>query len=66
MLFKLITHSIYQVSGKIPLHIILVVPFVFQIFGAVGIVGYLSFRNGQRAVNEVATQLLQEVNARVE
>ncbi|NEP59864.1 MAG: response regulator [Symploca sp. SIO2G7] len=66
MLFKSLTHLIYQVSGKVPLHIILVVPFVLQIVGAVGVVGYLSFRNGQRAVNEVATQLLQEVNARVE
>jgi len=66
MLLKPLTRSIYQVSGKVPLHIILVVPFVLQIVGAVGVVGYLSFRNGQRAVNEVATQLLQEVNARVE
>ncbi|NES22281.1 MAG: response regulator [Symploca sp. SIO3E6] len=66
MLLKSLSRSIYQVSGKVPLHIILVVPFVLQIVGAVGVVGYLSFRNGQRAVNEVATQLLHEVNARVE
>jgi signal transduction histidine kinase len=41
-----------------PLRIVLVVPFVLQIFGAVGLVGYLSFKNGQRAVNDLAEQLI--------
>jgi hypothetical protein len=35
---------------------VLIVPFVLQITIAVGLVGYLSFRNGQKAVNEVAFQ----------
>ena len=39
---------------------------VGQVIGAVGLVGYLSFRNGQRAVNKLATQLRQEVTARIE
>ncbi|MGF1481535.1 MAG: ATP-binding protein [Cyanophyceae cyanobacterium] len=41
------------------------VPFVVQIFAAVGITGYLSFRNGQKAVRNLATQLEQEVSERV-
>lgn len=44
----------------------LVVPFLLQITVAVGLVGYFSFRNGQRAVNNVAQQLRQEVVARVQ
>ncbi|WP_413167020.1 PAS domain S-box protein [Capilliphycus salinus ALCB114379] len=40
--------------------------FVLQIGGAVGLVGYLSFRNGQKAVNELATQLRSEITARIE
>jgi signal transduction histidine kinase/FixJ family two-component response regulator len=44
-------------SKKLPLRLILVVPFVLQIFAAVGLVGYLSFRNGQQAINDLANQL---------
>ncbi|MEO6861975.1 MAG: response regulator [Microcoleus sp.] len=52
--------------GKFGLRATLVVPFVIQIFVAVGLVGYLSFRNGQKAVNNVASQLRREVVARVQ
>ncbi|NJL89849.1 MAG: PAS domain-containing protein [Coleofasciculaceae cyanobacterium SM2_1_6] len=45
--------------------IALIVPFVSQIVIAVGLVGWLSFRNGQRAVNDVASQLRQENVARI-
>ncbi|MBD1865299.1 MULTISPECIES: ATP-binding protein [Trichocoleus] len=45
-----------------PLQIVLVVPFVLQIFGAVGLVGYLSFTNGQRAVNEIAEKLVDRTS----
>ncbi|HEY9660406.1 MAG TPA: cache domain-containing protein, partial [Allocoleopsis sp.] len=46
-------------QGKaLPLQIVLVVPFVLQIFGAVSLVGYLSFKNGQRAVNDMAEELI--------
>jgi signal transduction histidine kinase/HAMP domain-containing protein len=47
------------------LRTVLIVPFVVQIFAAVGVVGYLSFRNGQQAVNEVATKLRQEISDRI-
>jgi PAS domain S-box-containing protein len=44
---------------------LLVVPFVLQLAGTIGLVGYLSFRNGHQAVNELATQLRSEISARV-
>jgi signal transduction histidine kinase len=49
-----------------PLSLVLIVPFVLQIFAAVGIVGYLSFRNGQKAVNQLALELSNEVGDRVD
>ncbi|WP_341527854.1 hypothetical protein WKK05_00385 [Nostoc sp. UHCC 0302] len=48
------------------LRIVLVVPFVLQIFAAVGLVGYLSFRNGQQAVNDLAHKLIREASLRVD
>jgi two-component system, sensor histidine kinase ChiS len=65
MFFKIINKKVSKISSKIPLRTILVVPFVLQIIVAVGLTGYLSFRNGQKAVNELANQLLQEVNSRI-
>jgi signal transduction histidine kinase/CheY-like chemotaxis protein len=46
----------------LPLRLILVVPFILQIFGAVGLVGYLSYRNGQQAVNDLAYRLMEKSN----
>jgi hypothetical protein len=43
-----------------------VASFVLQIVAAVGIVGYLSFRNGERAVEELAQKLIAETGKRVE
>lgn len=49
-------------ARSIPLQIVLILPFVLQIFGAVALVGYLSFRNGQRAVNDLADQLMDRTS----
>ncbi|MEG4802684.1 ATP-binding protein [Microcoleus sp. ARI1-B5] len=54
-----------KLIGNAPLRTVLIVPFVLQIIGAVGIVGYLSFRNGQKAVNDLASQLQTEVSSRI-
>ena len=43
----------------------MIVPFVLQILGAAGLVGYLSFRNGQKAVNDLSTQLRLEITSHV-
>jgi signal transduction histidine kinase len=53
----------YSSKGKaFPLQIVLVVPFLIQIFAAVSLVGYLSFKNGQRAVNDLAEQLMDRTS----
>lgn len=54
------------VSGRVPLRAVLIVPFVVQIVAAVGLTGYLSFRNGQQAVEELASQLMAEISDRIE
>ena len=50
---------------KLPLRTVLVVPFVLQTVTAVGLVGYLSFRNGQQAVNDLAERLMREASSRI-
>ncbi|WP_445637415.1 ATP-binding protein [Nostoc sp. DSM 114161] len=49
-------------NKALPLQIVLVVPFALQIFAAVSLVGYLSFKNGQRAVNNLAEQLIDRTS----
>jgi PAS domain S-box-containing protein len=44
---------------------VLVVPFVLQILVMVGLIGWLSLRSGQRAVNQVADQLRDETANRI-
>ncbi len=51
---------------KLPLRSVLVLPFLTQVFAAVGLVGYLSYRNGQQAVTDLVSQLQGETTARVE
>ncbi|MFB2937997.1 PAS domain S-box protein [Aerosakkonemataceae cyanobacterium BLCC-F154] len=55
---------LFQTSLNIPLRWVLVVPFVLQTVGAVTLVGYLSFRSGQRVVENLAHQLMTEVGNR--
>ncbi|HIK39247.1 hybrid sensor histidine kinase/response regulator [Thermoleptolyngbya sp. M55_K2018_002] len=54
-----------SLARGLPLRSLLVLPFALQIFAAVGLTGWLSIRNGQRAVNNVASQLRSEVAARI-
>lgn len=53
-------------SKKVPLRLMLVLPFVAQIFAAVGLIGYLSLRNGQKAVNDLASKVRKEVSERID
>jgi diguanylate cyclase (GGDEF)-like protein len=50
---------------RLPLGFIVIVPFVLQIFVAVGLTGWISLHNGQKAVNELATKLQEETSQRV-
>lgn len=51
---------------KFYLRTTLIGSFVLQIVGAVSLVSYLSFRNGQQVVNDLAGQLQQEISSRVQ
>lgn len=51
---------------KTSLRQVLVELLVIQVFIAVGITGWLSFRNGQKAVSDLSTQLRAEVSDRVQ
>jgi PAS domain S-box-containing protein len=63
---SLACEALPKLPGKVPLRAILVVPFVLQIFAAVGLTGWLSLRNGQEAIQEVTLQLRGEISARIE
>ena len=59
-------HSPPNRSKKIRLRFVLVVPFVLQISTAVALTTYLSFKNGQQAVNNLTIRLMDEVSWRIE
>jgi signal transduction histidine kinase len=51
---------------KLSLRLLLVAPFMLQISAAVGLVGYLSFKNGEKAVNDLAQQLVVKTGQQVD
>lgn len=61
-----LAHPRPSLARGLPLRSLLVLPFALQIFVVVGLTGWLSIRNGQRAVNDVASQLRSEVAARID
>ncbi|MDZ8223521.1 ATP-binding protein [Nostoc sp. ChiVER01] len=63
---KSINRLVGKVYANMPLRYVLIVPFILQICGAVGLVGYLSYQNGQKAVTELANQLENEICDRIE
>ncbi|MDF0552631.1 PAS domain S-box protein [Kamptonema sp. UHCC 0994] len=66
MFLKGLTSRISSKSLKVPLRLVLLVPLVLQISAAVGLTGWLSFRNGQKAVNDLAANLSLEVTGRTQ
>ncbi|MEG3843259.1 ATP-binding protein [Microcoleus sp. herbarium14] len=50
---------------KLSLRTVLIVPFVLQIAGTAGLVGYLSYKNGEKAVENLANQLAVQIGDRV-
>ncbi len=61
---KLNSHFLGKLRPRrVPLRLILVIPFVLETFAAVGLVGWLSFENGRKAVDEVASQLRSEITS---
>ncbi len=52
-------------TRQLSLKWLLIFPFVLQIMGAVGLVGYFSYQSGQKAVAEMAKPLMTEVGDRI-
>lgn len=52
--------KVFRPGRGCSLQLFLIIPFVVQTFGAVGLVGYLSYRNGEKAVKELAEKLTDE------
>ncbi|MEM9007572.1 MAG: hypothetical protein AAGE59_29115, partial [Cyanobacteria bacterium P01_F01_bin.86] len=55
-----------QRSPRMSLRLVLTLPFLLQLLGIVGLVGYLSWRNGQQAICDLAYRLMTEVSGRIE
>ncbi|KOR34555.1 response regulator [Planktothricoides sp. FACHB-1370] len=66
MFIKSLNNFILKITDKIPLRIMLIVPFVLQIFVIVALVGYFSWRNGQKTVSNFALQLSTQVTKRID
>lgn len=60
------TNQPKQKNRKFRLQTILIIPFVLQIAAAVSLVGWLSFRNSQQAIDDIAIQLNKEIGTRIE
>ena len=52
-------------SKKFRLRTVLIVPFIVPIIASTGLVGWFSLRNGQQAIDDLATQLNSEISARI-
>lgn len=53
-------------AGKTSLFQLLIVLFVVQIVAVAGLIGYLSYKNGQTAVSDLANQLMAEIGRRID
>jgi len=49
-----------HLKTRLPLEIIFIVPFAIELIFTVGLIGYLSFLNGQRSVDNLAEKLIEE------
>jgi phosphoserine phosphatase RsbU/P len=50
---------------QLPLRMVLTIPFVLQTIGLAALVGYLSYQNGQKSVNDLSQDLQTEVQSRI-
>ncbi|MGB3513382.1 MAG: adenylate/guanylate cyclase domain-containing protein [Microcoleaceae cyanobacterium] len=66
MKIKLLKQLNKNFQGKIPLRVILIIPFLLQLLIVVGLIGWLSFRNGQRAINDLANKFRREIDNRID
>ncbi len=67
MAFKpLSLKSLGDIFRKLPLKAVLIVPFLMQIFGTFGLLGYLAFMNGQQTVDDLGKKLTRRISDRIQ
>ncbi len=66
MAFKVLSLSLGKMFSKLPLKTVLIVPFVMQILGTFGLLGYLAFMNGQQTVDELGKRLTNKISDRIQ
>jgi adenylate cyclase len=62
---QLIRRTLHRIRYP-SLRVMFTVPVLLQLVAIGGLISYLSFRNGQRAVQDLAYQLRGEISARIE
>ncbi|MFO7031259.1 guanylate cyclase [Limnospira fusiformis CCALA 023] len=65
LIIKSIYSSFRKIHKIVPLRTILIVPFILQIFGVVGLTGYLSFRSGEESINQLIEKLSNKITANI-
>ena len=58
--------KLYKIFNHIPLRITILLVSVVPIVSSVGLVGFVSWRNGEKVVSELASELHHEVNLRIQ
>ena len=57
--------ALWPFRRPVSIQTVLIFPFLLQVLSIVGVVAYLSYRSGQRAIETVAFQLTEEISDRV-
>lgn len=55
-----------NILKQIPLRLVLTIPFVLQTVLSFGLVGYLSYNSGEKAIQKMAKQLITEIADRID
>jgi hypothetical protein len=64
MSIVLLNPAIVRISGKLPLQSVSVISFIVPITAAMGLVGYFWFQNRWQAVNQLASQSINQSTPR--
>jgi signal transduction histidine kinase len=66
MFFNVKNNESIKVNKSLKLRLILIIPFVLEIFAAVALVGYFATVNSQQAINNLANQLIDRASKQVD
>lgn len=66
MAFKSLSLNLGRIFSKLSLKTILIVPYVIQILGAFGALGYIAFLNGQQTVDDLGKKLTNKISDRIQ